>query len=218
MKLTGNPLTTTSGLGFTGQKGCGTTQLSCQAWSVVLLVLIQPDGSPVDIKVAVTSGFRQLDKAAIMAVRQWQLQANGGPHPGADWYAKLPVSFRVNEDYLRDQSGYWGNAYTKPHDVISSEAIPYPSVGAAYQAMIDRYGPKGRLNLVSYPVLDEAGVPVDARVFLDPASINAVALHFVRGSLSAPLVAMSALYADGAESCAQRMRTFLMGPPFARGG
>lgn len=187
--------------------------------AVMLLVLIQPDGLPVDITVAATSGFRQLDKAAIMAVRQWQFQANGGPHPGADWYAKLPINFRLSEDYLRDQPGYWGNAYSKPHYVISSEAIPYPGVDAAYQAMIDRYGPKGNSNLVSYPVLDKAGVPVEAWVFLDPGSINAVALHFVRGgSLPAPLVAMSALCADGAESCAQRMRTFLMGPPFARGG
>ena len=45
LKLTGRRLTTTSGVGSTGQKGRGTGQLRCRAWSAVMAMRGQFGGN-----------------------------------------------------------------------------------------------------------------------------------------------------------------------------
>lgn len=64
---------------------------------VVLKVLIAVDGSPKEITVEKSSGYRELDRAAIAAVKTWTFNPgihNGVPYEG---YALVPFDFNLNE-------------------------------------------------------------------------------------------------------------------------
>ena len=64
---------------------------------VILKVLIAVDGSPKDITVEKSSGFRELDTAAIAAVKTWSF--NPGRRNGVlyEGYALVPFDFNLNE-------------------------------------------------------------------------------------------------------------------------
>ena len=59
--------------------------------TVVLEIVVGPDGSPVDVKIRKSSGNRDLDRAAQRHVRtKWRFQATGQQHIGI-----LPVDFKM---------------------------------------------------------------------------------------------------------------------------
>lgn len=64
---------------------------------VILKVLIAVDGSPKEITVEKSSGHRELDQAAIAAVKTWTF--NPGVHNGKlfEGYALVPFDFNLNE-------------------------------------------------------------------------------------------------------------------------
>ena len=64
---------------------------------VILKVLIALDGSPKDITVEKSSGFRELDQAAIAAARNWSFnpgRRNGQLYEG---YALVPIDFSLTD-------------------------------------------------------------------------------------------------------------------------
>lgn len=66
--------------------------------AVVLKVRVGPDGSPQQVDVFKSSGYRILDEAALKAVRRWQfLPARAGGIPFSSWI-KIPVRFRLIGD------------------------------------------------------------------------------------------------------------------------
>lgn len=65
--------------------------------TVVLLVLVDTDGSPVEVKVDKSSGYRELDRAAIQAAKKWRFNPgtrDGTPYKG---WARVPVTFNLNQ-------------------------------------------------------------------------------------------------------------------------
>lgn len=59
--------------------------------TVVLEIVVGPDGSPTDVKIRKSSGNRDLDRAAQRHVRtKWRFQATGQQHIGI-----LPVDFKL---------------------------------------------------------------------------------------------------------------------------
>ncbi len=60
-------------------------------------MLIGTDGKPKDITVEKSSGHRELDRAAIAAVKTWTF--NPGTHNGVptEGYALVPFDFNLNE-------------------------------------------------------------------------------------------------------------------------
>lgn len=65
--------------------------------TVVLLVLVGVDGSPKEVKVERSSGYRELDRAAMEAARNWRF--NPGKHNGqpVEGYARIPVNFTLGQ-------------------------------------------------------------------------------------------------------------------------
>jgi protein TonB len=64
---------------------------------VILKVLIGIDGSPKEVTVEKSSGYRELDQAAIAAAKTWIFNPgtrNGKPYEG---YALVPIDFNLNE-------------------------------------------------------------------------------------------------------------------------
>jgi protein TonB len=63
--------------------------------TVVLRVVISPEGRVKDISVASSSGFERLDKAALEAVRRWRFQPQMQGGVAVEAVGKLPIPFRL---------------------------------------------------------------------------------------------------------------------------
>jgi len=64
---------------------------------VILKVLIAVDGSPKEVTVEKSSGFRELDQAAIAAAKTWTFNPgvrNGQRYEG---YALVPIDFNLQD-------------------------------------------------------------------------------------------------------------------------
>lgn len=64
---------------------------------VVLKVLIGVDGSPKDVTVEKSSGYRELDQSAVAAAKTWMFnpgRRDGQPYEG---YALIPVDFNLTD-------------------------------------------------------------------------------------------------------------------------
>lgn len=64
--------------------------------TVILMILVSADGVPKDIKVNVTSGYHELDQAAIDAAFQWRFNPAVRDGVRVDGYARVPVNFHLN--------------------------------------------------------------------------------------------------------------------------
>jgi protein TonB len=63
--------------------------------TVILLVLVGTDGSPKQVKVDQSSGYHELDRAAVQAAKRWKFNPgtrNGVPY---ETWGKIPVRFKL---------------------------------------------------------------------------------------------------------------------------
>lgn len=65
--------------------------------TVTLLILVAVDGSVKDIKVDVSSGYRELDRAAMDAARRWRFNPTIRNGQKVEGYARVPVNFNLNQ-------------------------------------------------------------------------------------------------------------------------
>lgn len=66
--------------------------------TVVLQVLVDPQGNSGSVEVMRSSGFKALDEAAVRTIRTWRFHpARSGETPVASW-VKIPIIFRLAED------------------------------------------------------------------------------------------------------------------------
>jgi len=68
--------------------------------TVLLAFTIGPDGSPLDIQVARSSGFAELDSAALAAARQWRFRALGPDGRATTASTRVPVRFHLDKPAL----------------------------------------------------------------------------------------------------------------------
>ncbi|MEW5836458.1 MAG: energy transducer TonB [Pseudomonadota bacterium] len=68
--------------------------------TVLLAFTIGPDGSPLDIQVAQSSGFAELDSAALDAARQWRFRALGPDGRATTASTRVPVRFHLDKPAL----------------------------------------------------------------------------------------------------------------------
>ena len=64
--------------------------------TVTLLILVGTDGSVKDVKVDKSSGFRELDRAAMDAARKWRFNPTVRNGQKVEGYARVPVNFNLN--------------------------------------------------------------------------------------------------------------------------
>ncbi|HEU4670382.1 MAG TPA: energy transducer TonB [Dyella sp.] len=68
--------------------------------TVLLAFTIGADGSPLDIQVARSSGFAELDAAALAAARQWRFRALGPDGRATTASTRVPVRFHLDKPAL----------------------------------------------------------------------------------------------------------------------
>jgi protein TonB len=64
--------------------------------TVTLLILVGVDGVPKDIKVEKSSGFRELDRAAMDAARNWRFNPEVKGGRKVEGYARVPITFNLS--------------------------------------------------------------------------------------------------------------------------
>lgn len=67
--------------------------------TVVLLILVGPNGDVLQVKVDQSSGYHELDRSAIKAAKGWRFNPgtrNGVPSKG---WVRIPVTFNLNQMY-----------------------------------------------------------------------------------------------------------------------
>ncbi|NJK92954.1 MAG: energy transducer TonB [Blastochloris sp.] len=62
---------------------------------VMLRVLINPDGTPGDIKVDKSSGYASLDRSAMQAAKRWKFNASKRDGAAVQEWVRVPVSFKL---------------------------------------------------------------------------------------------------------------------------
>ena len=65
--------------------------------TVILLILVGTDGSPKDIKVEKSSGYRELDRSAMDPAKQWRFNPTVRDGKKVEGYARVPVTFNLNQ-------------------------------------------------------------------------------------------------------------------------
>jgi protein TonB len=65
--------------------------------TVTLLILVGLDGVPKDVKVEKSSGFHELDKAAMDAVQKWRFNPEVKNGKKVEGYARVPINFNLAE-------------------------------------------------------------------------------------------------------------------------
>lgn len=65
--------------------------------TVILMILVGVDGTPKDIKVEKSSGFRELDREAMDTAKKWRFNATIRNGQKVEGYARVPVTFSLNE-------------------------------------------------------------------------------------------------------------------------
>jgi periplasmic protein TonB len=87
--------------------------------SVELLILVDVNGKPLDIKISKSSGFPELDAAAMQAAPQWTFVPENAGGVRRQGYARVPINFSLNQadepvDNLPDEAvGVTQEASTK---------------------------------------------------------------------------------------------------------
>jgi protein TonB len=189
--------------------------------TVILMALVMPDGRVTSIRVEKSAGDRQLDRAAINAVRQWRFIAERKNGVAVEGYARIPVNFSVEVPSLPDN---WPANYAHPRSVLDTDPIPYPSVDDALLAVSTAAGEPIAINTSSeaqtYIIRDSKGSVHEWWIFTDMDTAYATALRYVftySGTPSTPEVKVSALCRSGVSFCDSRASWLLRGPVFARG-
>ncbi len=61
------------------------------------MILVGVDGAPKDIKVETSSGYRELDQAAIETARKWRFNPTIRNGQKVEGYARVPINFNLNQ-------------------------------------------------------------------------------------------------------------------------
>lgn len=183
----------------------------------VIDVLLNDAGGIADLRVERSTGRRELDRAAIAAVRQWKFRPgirHGRPVGG---WVRVPLNFDL-QALAGARNPLWPKAYAHPRYVADPTPIAYASVDAAFEQVpadahrsLQDAHPIGQLQ-----VHDAQGQLVQWWIFTDLDTPNAMATRLTfRGTPTDPVIAVSSL-CTRPDVCAARQAITLQGPVFAR--
>lgn len=200
--------------------------------NALLVITISAAGTVIDAQVSRSSGHRELDAAALHAVREWKFNKLDPGLPSYPRTARVPFRFTVPQAATqllllpRQQSDnaatskptlQWPRGYAHPRYIVASGAAMYESVAAAVEALEQAsepvFGAHG--TLTEFVHADAQGQPGIIWFVLDRGTPMAMVVRYAfSGTAAAPRVELSALCSDMA-TCSERTRALLQGPFFA---
>lgn len=187
--------------------------------TVVLDAVITNTGSLFDLRVERSSGHRELDRAALDAVRRWRFEPGNqsGHHVGG--VARIPLHFDPLPSAAMDTgNALWPAAYAHPRYVADRQPIPFKTVDAALQGVAAEAhrATTGIPEIKQFQIHDAQGKLVQWWIFTDLGTPDAMATRLVfRGTPGDPVVAVSSLCTHPGVCTALETET-LRGPAYAR--
>ena len=61
------------------------------------MILVDVNGNPKDIKIDKSSGYHELDRAAMDAARRWKFNPTIRNNQKVEGYARVPVNFNLSQ-------------------------------------------------------------------------------------------------------------------------
>lgn len=201
--------------------------------NALLVITIGAGGTVINAQVSQSSGYRELDAAALHAVRAWKFNKLDPGLPSYPRAARVPFRFVLPKAarhlvLLPLQQGddgaaskpalQWPRGYAHPRYIAASGAAVYQSVAGAVDALEQGSEPVfGAYGTLTEFVHADAHGQTDIIWFvLDRGTPNAMAVRYsFAGTAAAPLVEISALCSADAATCSERTRALLQGPFFA---
>lgn len=185
---------------------------------VVLDIAINNQGAVIDVRVERSSGVLVLDRAAIVAARQWRFvpgERAGRPSGGV---VRAPINFDPQPQGRDLHNELWPTAYAHPRYVADPSPIVYPTVDAAYaQLPALPHRPLAQAHPIEQLlVTDATGKLVEWWIFTDLRTPDEMATRMrFGGTPTDPVVEVSSL-CTRAFLCTERSVTVLHGPVYAR--
>jgi TonB family protein len=176
-----------------------------------LLILVGKNGSPLDIKVERSSGWRSLDKAAVTAADQWRFNPEIKNGVAVDGYVRVPVAFHASSSGPAWPSGYQAAAIELDKDRISYAKVAEAVAAVAAKANAPVYDGLGNQSH-TYSIYDDQKVLRELWYFTDITTNRAMAVRYTfAGTPDQPLTKVAVL-CDIAGVCKQRINMILAGP------
>ena len=199
----------------------------------LLVITVGATGTVIDAYVSKSSGYRELDTAALHAVRHWQFNKLASDLPSYTRPAKVPFHFALppaarhvvliprqqGEDGPASKPALqWPHGYAHPRYIAAEGAAVHQSVAEAIEALEHGsepvFGAHG--TLTEFVHADAQGQPDIIWFVLDRGTPNAMAVRYAfAGTAGAPLVEVSVVCGADAATCSDRTRALLQGPFFA---
>lgn len=201
--------------------------------NALLVITVGAVGTVIDAGVSKSSGYRELDAAALHAVREWKFNKLNAGLPYYPRSAKVPFHFALppaarhvvlvprqqgEDDSVPKPTLQWPRGYAHPSYIRADGAAVYQSVDVAVEALEHEsepvFGAHG--TLTEFVHADAQGRPNIIWFVLDRGTPYAMAVRYAfAGTAAAPLVEVSALCGADTEICSDRSRALLQGPFFA---
>lgn len=182
-----------------------------------LTVLVKQDahGHPMRVFIKKSSGYHNLDRAAVHWAYRLALpvnQAKASRNATTSW-VKIPVVFTLRK---HRNPTFWGPDASQIRYVPSGHPLLYKSVGEAFSAVLAKYKLQASdMHGLTVPDIRDPGPHHELWAFIDMNTPKAMVVHMVRDpDAKRPTVAVSALCADGQEACAWTMKSLIRGPGF----
>jgi TonB family protein len=180
--------------------------------TTMLLILVGTDGAPRDIKVERSSGWRNLDIAALNAAIHWRFVAEIKNAVAVEGYVRVPVAFTITPAGQSE----WPQAYRDVPIEADEASISYATVteaimGVAAQAHQDVYTGSGT-QFHDYVIYDDHHVVRELWYFTDIATDRAMAIRYTFAGTPENPVTKAAVLCDNVNLCNERMSKVLAGP------
>lgn len=185
--------------------------------TAVVLILVGPDGVPVDVKLHQSTGSADLDKAAIDAAKAWRFNPQIKNGKAVEGYARVPVTFAFR--YAPRQA--WPSVYrSAPIIEVDNRPIRYATVAqtaAAVAAQTNELAyaeTSGAFHI--YRVYDKQHALRAIWYVTDLGTRRAMAIRYIFGHMAGQPVVFAAELCNRAEVCRARASLVLRGPIWAR--
>lgn len=187
--------------------------------TTVLYATLSNTGNIVELDIERSSGHRELDDAALAAVRQWHFVPGSRNGHRIGGVVRVPIHFDPTPvAKLAFRNALWPAAYAHPDYVSDPTPIAFPTVDDAQHEVAARaHQPiTGIPQIRQFQIHDTEGKLIQWWIFTDLGTPNAMATRLIfRGTPNDSVITVSSLCTHPGV-CTVRKAITLHGPIFAR--
>lgn len=186
--------------------------------TTVLDAIIADTGAILAVRVERSSGHREIDDAALAAVRQWRFAPGNKDGHRVGGVVRIPLDFSPQPFSALTFNPLWPSGWAHPDYVVDQAPIRFGSVDAALNAVAAEAhrSTTGIPEIKQFQIRDAKGTITAWWIFTDLDTPDAMATRLVFGGTTGDPVVEVASLCTRAVVCETRQAETLQGPSFAR--